>query len=186
MYSWIASFLTSEEEKDNSLYAKQQEQPQKQTEGTQPEEWTWIEVIDDKEEDGLIIVQTDESTRIRNMQPSVNKRKRGISKSDAISRKVFKRSLYADLPLMRRTARYSPRTLKRLQRPTRSLDVQLRRFYKSQQTTSEVLAATFPTHELFTMRNEFDCDVSHLLNNTTFLKNILEAILKHKIRLNRE
>ena len=168
---------------ENSLYA---EQTKTQQNGNSQDEWTWIEVIDDKEEDGLIIVQTDESTRIRNMKslpPSVNKRKRGMSKYDSISRKVFKRSLYTDLPLMRKATRCS-RTLKT--KPTLPLDVQIRRFCKAHQTTSEVLATTFPTNELFTVRNEFDCDVSYLLNNTTFLKNILEAILKHKIRLNRK
>ena len=90
MYTWIASFF-GDETNENSLYAQQTEQQQKQ-EGQ--EEWTWIEVFEDKEEDGIIIVQTDESTRLRNMESGVvssslnNKRKRRMTKSDTISRKV--------------------------------------------------------------------------------------------------
>ena len=35
-------------------------------------------------------------------------------------------------------------------------------------------------------QNEFEFDLTHLLQNTTFLKTILEAIIKHKIQLDRK
>jgi len=184
MYSWVASFFNEDSTSNTTLYA---DQLIAQQTGQQPkEEWTWIELIDDKEENGLIIVQTDESVRAHNLEtedPTPSKRKRPITKRDVLARKTFRRSLHTDRPLM---SKPRPSTLRKLAKAG-PLDVQLRKFCKVQQTTSEVLSATFPTCNLFNIgtNTQFDCDISYLLNNTTFLKCVLEGILKEEVILDR-
>lgn len=175
MYSWIASFFNETEStsNDTNLYMQQNTSQPK-------EEWTWIEVIEDREEDGLIIIQTDESTKNKNIDTSpniVSKRKRRIQRSEVISRKVFKKSLYADLPLMRKACG------KKLTGGKLNLNRQVKNLCK--RTTSEVLSSTFPSNNksLLRINPEMEFDVTYLLNDTTFLKSLLEGILKHQVQL---
>lgn len=213
MYSWVASFFTESEDgqitdQQQSLYAEQQkQQPQddtgdSQTTNTKNEEWTWIEVIEDRDDHALIFVQSDESLRHKNAAtdtepngageetaifgPSTNlKRKRRIAKNEAISRKIFKRSLYTDLPLMRRAARGLRQVNNN--KGAAPLDIQLKNLFKVQKTTCELLSSsTFPVDNMLMVQDEFEYDVSYLLNNLTFLRSLLEGVLRHEVHLDRK
>jgi len=80
MYSWVASFFTESEDgqiidEQQTLYAEQQKRQKQDNDGgnqlsvtknTNSEEWTWIEIIEDRDDHALIFVQSDESLRQKN------------------------------------------------------------------------------------------------------------------------
>lgn len=199
MYSWIASWFSEDEneatDKEQVLYALQQNN---QNPSPADEEWTYIEVIETENHNGLIFIQSDESIRnkavtmIEPFQQSKRKRKaRRISRIEELGAKVFRKSLYTELPLIQKT--YRP--MRRVKRCAMSSFDDMSAavgndFCWRQKTTSEILSLTFPgktDNQSFMVRKRSfdDFDVSRIIKNTSFIRCLLERDLQHEVQLQR-
>lgn len=189
MYSWIASWFSDEDEsnKEEALYA---EKSLKESSEIVDEEWIYIEVIQSECDNRLIFIQSDESARnkAKMTEPFQKKkrRKRRIrSMSDETVIKIFRKSLYSDLPLIRKTYRQIRRLKHNYVRD--DMSVTASDICRRQKTTSEILSSTFPGKEnLFMVRHHRcydDLDVSKIIENTKFIKNLFEGVFKDEVNL---
>ncbi|XP_057293846.1 uncharacterized protein LOC130622404 [Hydractinia symbiolongicarpus] len=168
MYSWIASFFTTDDNEDESLYAKSQEENEK-AEG----EWTWIEVIENDSDQSFILIQSSEEQRCQfascQEKPHIKKRR---TRRERMAEKTFIKCLHLDHAL-------SKKKTKPILKP-----LSLKALCRRKLSTSEVLSSTChsPTEDFWPQNNEFDLET--ILRTALLMKQLVGiAIMLEKNQL---
>lgn len=156
MYSWIASFFTTDDNDDESLYVESQRENKKEE-----AEWTWIEVIQNSDQN-YILIQSSEEQRCQlatcHEKPHITRRR---TRRERMAEKTFIKCLHLDHALSKKIAKpiLKPLSLKRLCRRMLS--------------TSEVLSSTChaPGEDFWPQTNEFDLET--ILRTALLMKQLV-------------
>lgn len=156
MYSWIASFFTTDDNDDESLYVESETENKKEE-----AEWTWIEVIQNSDQN-YILIQSSEEQRCQlatcHEKPHITKRR---TRRERMAEKTFIKCLHLDHALSKKIAKpiLKPLSLKRLCRRMLS--------------TSEVLSSTChaPGEDFWPQTNEFDLET--ILRTALLMKQLV-------------
>jgi len=174
MYSWIASWVstptTSEESTQESLYVDNNEQ---QKDSAVSDEWTWIEVIEDKKKNTTIFIQTNEQG------PSIinerdERRLKRQKRKGLLAERIFLNSLYIDEPLFKKPIQMKRPIIKRTQ--SLLIENSLQMITKRASSISEVLSSTFPGQPTMDIFSEFD--LLSLLEKQPVFKRIIMIELR--------